>query len=482
VHPQCLCVRAGSAELSGPPQLWVGLSDGGLQVWDAEGRTRLSTPKGHAAAVLALAAVGGSQVWSGDESGQLLVWNAAALKKTSPLRKLKLNASCAALLPLRADDHRSVWAVSGDSSLSVLEAESTRVLHQLELSSVGPLTALAELGQQVFAACSKTVFQFHAATRAQQDILCGHQALVTALCVHREALYSASRDRTVRGWKAGKNGVYAPTCCLQGHRLPVLAVCAAGDYLWTAAEDATLQVWDPAPAPSMSVFFFASSGGGVEPPRLVDSYKPHSNAVVALASRPSSSAEHSDVWTASWDGHMCVFRTRNALRDEGLPPGFDVSGGFDFLDLEITESPSRSKKKSSSSSTSSVVSSSAPSSSSLTHSKLESSLGRAGSSSSLGSSKSGKSDKSGTKSSSSKSKSKSGGSKKSSSGSKSGSKSSSTSKSKSKSSSSSLRGSGSSSTRLKKTDSSDMAGSESPTKNGRGARKKTSGSSSQPPE
>jgi Protein tyrosine and serine/threonine kinase/C-terminal of Roc, COR, domain/WD domain, G-beta repeat len=352
VHPQCLCVQLHTS------QLWIGLSDGGLQVWDARTHKRLSTPKGHAAPVSALSPVGEAQVWSGDEAGQLLVWSASTLKKTSPLRKVKLGLCCAALLALRGDGGRAVWAVSGDSSLAVLEVESARVTHELELSSVGPLTALVEHKDMVFAACSKNIFQFQWATRAQQDILCGHQALVTDLCAREDMLYSASRDRTVRGWKANSEGVFEQACLLEGHHLPVLVVRAIGSYLWTASEDATLQVWDPTPAPRLSKLFFTGTHSSVDAPRLIDTYKPHANAVVALAVRAADD-EHSEVWTGSWDGQVSVFRTQNRLPDcasSAFDARLDGRPAFDFLDycvgepLDLGDGFSSAKRSSSSSS------------------------------------------------------------------------------------------------------------------------------------
>jgi WD40 repeat protein len=229
----------------------AGCVNNAVRLWDAEtGEERLPRD-GHRAAVDALAlSPDGTWLASGDEDGTVLLWDLRSGKVRQALatseerwmggREPLADWVCSLGV---SRDGKTLAAGCYHGTVFLWETASGKVLRTLEADRAvfsvvfPPVGGGLVLGGSVLCSQSET---------GQETMrFMGHDNLVYSVALSPDGmtLYSGSRDKTIRLWKAETGKEYFR---LEGHTASVCAIALAADgrTLASAGEDGSLLLWE----------------------------------------------------------------------------------------------------------------------------------------------------------------------------------------------------------------------------------------------
>jgi WD40 repeat protein len=280
--------------------------------------TLLSTYRGHASGVLALAwSPDGTQIASSSDDSIVQVWQVATGQTLSTYGKHFAAVYAVAWLP----DKTSVVSGSADKTVQVWQAATGQLLSIYEGHSSGVL-AVAVSPDEVHVASSSadsTVQIWEATTGQLVFTYRGHSNAVNTVAWSADGTFiaSGSDDDTVQVWEAA-TGILLQTYTGHAYSANTVAWSPNGTAIASGSDDNTVQVWE------------ATTG------RLLHIYKGHSNGVYAVAWSPDGTriASGSDdntvqIWDVSTGRILHIYKghTNEVYAVAWSPEGTRIASG-----------------------------------------------------------------------------------------------------------------------------------------------------------
>jgi len=217
-------------------KLFVGLSNGKIQIRDVNSGKLLQTIDAHTMPILSLQVdKKENSLISSSASGDVIIFDLSTYKTKYILKKHQWDV---AAIALKGD---KLYTGSDDYSIKIWDIKTGKLLKNLKSAQGGAINALAIYKNMLISASDdKTIFIRDIDTGKLLHILKGHKKAVTALKINHDVLISASNDRTVILWSLK---TFEKIKQLRGHSKSILSMDINDENIVTGSLDYRIRVW-----------------------------------------------------------------------------------------------------------------------------------------------------------------------------------------------------------------------------------------------
>eukprot|EP01104_Vermistella_antarctica_P011534 TRINITY_DN3225_c0_g1_i1.p1 TRINITY_DN3225_c0_g1~~TRINITY_DN3225_c0_g1_i1.p1 ORF type:complete len:2234 (+),score=480.91 TRINITY_DN3225_c0_g1_i1:263-6964(+) len=256
-------------------EVWCGLGEGTIVVWNAQTKAEVCRFQGHAGKLFSLRHFG-DYVWSAGEDNVMKMWSVKTKKSKKDLKLLE--CSCI------SSHGKYVYAGCLDGSVKVIDAKAGKQKKSIKIEGTSNIGAVAVTDTYVWIGGDQHIYRVNSKTNKLVDELKGHTKTVNRLLPRNNELWSCSNDKTIRVWDVNTGDCLK---VLEGHTGQVfdLHLDAGHNRILSSAWDKSVMVWHA------DQKTFVKEYSGVQ-----------KDAVSCMV------IVRGELWCGSWDATVCAWK------------------------------------------------------------------------------------------------------------------------------------------------------------------------------